>query len=885
MQIISTLSLLIVPMKKLFFDKYLITAIFLPLFAFSQIISPKQYYTTEISPENSPKVDGLVDDSIWDLVEWGADFVEVNPDENTPPTEQTKFKILYDQKHLYIAILALDSVPETITKRLSRRDGFEGDRVNILIDSYHDLRTAFLFTVTAAGVRGDELITENGQDIDDSWNPIWSTKAQIISKGWSAELKIPLSQLRFGDDQEQIWGLNVTRNLFRENELSAWDRIPVGSAGWVSEAGELIGIKNIKPQKQLEIQPFTVAQLQTYEAEQGNPYRDGRDYRINAGLDAKIGVTNDLTLDITVNPDFGQVEADPAAIALDGFEVFNREQRPFFVENKNIFDYRFAGNRDNLFFSRRIGRSPQVYPSTPSGSYTDRPQNTTILGAAKFSGKTKNGWSIGVLESMTSKEYVEINSNGMISEAEAEPFTNYFVGRVQKDMNKRNTFLGGMFTATNRSISEATSGLRKSAYSGGVDFKHQWKNRAYYVQTNFVMSHVNGSPEAIQSTQENLTHLFNRVDATHLEVDPNRTSLTGTGGLFEIGKVGGKNWNYDTGFKWSSPELELNDIGFLRRADQKFQFFNVRYNIAKPVSVFRDLSLRFNQFTSYDFEGNHNRTQYDFRSRLNFLNNWGMSIGLTHKPRIFLNSALRGGPRWRFSKENFKFLFINSDDRKKFVARFGVIHSQAAEDNFSFLKLEARLNYQPINALNISIAPEFESRPNKTQYVTQVDYNNSKRYILGTIDNQTLSASFRINYTINPNLTIQYYAQPFISRGRYTDFKYVTNATADRLNDRFYAFNSSEIELNNGSFEVDENSDGVLDYSFSNPDFSYVQFNSNLVMRWEYIPGSELFLVWSQGTRANISTSEGLVDGFQTGILDQQPQNIFLIKATYRFIL
>jgi hypothetical protein len=303
------------------------------------------------------------------------------------------------------------------------------------------------------------------------------------------------------------------------------------------------------------------------------------------------------------------------------------------------------------------------------------------------------------------------------------------------------------------------------------------------------------------------------------------------------------------------------------------------------VSIFRDLSLRFNQFTSFDFEGNHNRTQYDFRSRLNFLNNWGMSIGFTHKPRIFLNSALRGGPRWRFSKENFKFLFVNSDDRKKLVARFGVIHSQAAEDNFSFFKLEARLNYQPINALNISISPEFESRPNKTQYVTQVSYNNSKRYILGTIENQTLSASFRINYTINPNLTIQYYAQPFISRGRYSDFKYVTNATADRLSDRFYTYISTEIEFNNGSYEVDENLDGVLDYSFGNPDFSYVQFNSNLVLRWEYIPGSELFLVWSQGTRANISTAEGLVDGFQTGILDQQPQNIFLIKATYRFIL
>ena len=282
--------------------------------------------------------------------------------------------------------------------------------------------------------------------------------------------------------------MNVVRNLFRENELSAWDRIPVGSAGWVSEAGQLRGLKNIKPQKQIEVQPFLAVQKETYEEEIGNPYRDGHDSKINVGLDAKIGITNDLTLDLTINPDFGQVEADPAAIALDGFEIFNKEQRPFFIENKNIFDYRYAGNRDNLFFSRRIGRSPQVYSQNPENSYIDRPQNTTILGAAKFSGKTKKGWSIGILESMTSKEFSEINTNGAISESLIEPFTNYFVGRAQKDMNERNTFLGGIFTATNRSLTEATYELREAAYSGGIDFRHQWKNRTYYFQTNFVVT-------------------------------------------------------------------------------------------------------------------------------------------------------------------------------------------------------------------------------------------------------------------------------------------------------------------------------------------------------------------------------------------------------------
>ena len=848
-------------------------------------VSPKTYTTFEIDVAAAPSIDGNLADSIWESAEWATNFIEVNPDENTDPSEQTKFKILYDQKHLYIALKALDSEPETITNRLSRRDGFVGDRINVLIDSYHDLRTGFLFTVTAAGVRGDEFITDNGNNIDASWNPIWSAKALIDNEGWTAEMKIPLSQLRFSNDPNQVWGLNVVRNYFKNNELSAWNRIPIGAAGWVSEAGKLKGLKNIKPQKQIEIQPFVVTKLDRYEAEAGNPYADGNDFNLNTGLDAKIGITNDLTLDVTINPDFGQVEADPAAINLDGFEIFNRDQRPFFVENKNIFDYRFADNRNNLFFSRRIGRSPQVNLETTDEAFVNQPQNTTILGAAKFSGKTKNGWSIGVLESMTSKEFTEISTNGNTSESLAEPFTNYLVGRVQKDFNKKNTFFGGMFTATNRFITPEVSELRKSAYSGGIDFTHQWKNRAYFMEANIVMSHVKGSKEAIKLTQENLTHLFNRVDATHLEVDPNRTSLTGTGGRFGIGKVGGQHWNYNAGFKWVSPELELNDIGFLRSADEMIQYANLRYRSIKPTGVFRDFNVRFNQFSAFDFEGKYNRIQYQINGSASFLNNWEIDFGLAHKPRIFSNSILRGGPRWRFSKENFQFFFVGSDRRKNFNGTIGLIHSQAKENNFSLLKFESELNYQPTNAFNISLSPEYSISKNQTQYVTQSDYNSDSRYVLGTIDNHTLTASVRLDYTINPNLSIQYYGQPFISRGRYKDFKYVTNPVAERLTERFQLYDSNQINLSGNDFQVDENRDGTMDYSFSNPDFSYVQFNSNLVLRWEYIPGSELFLVWSQGVKSSVSSSDGLFEGFETGILDERPQNIFLLKATYRFIL
>lgn len=847
---------------------------------------PKRVYTTKaLVSSELITIDGRIDEAGWNGVEWAGDFIENEPDENTPPSQQTRFKIMYDDKNLYAAFQAFDTAPDSIVRRLSRRDGFEGDRINFLIDSYHDERTGFVFTVTAAGVKGDEIATENGDNVDDSWNPIWYTKAVVDEEGWTAEMRIPLSQLRFGKSKEQIWGMNVVRRVFRANETSVWNRIPVDAPGFVSVAGELHGLENLVPQKQLEIQPFTVLQYDTYPTEGSNPFRDGSDFKLNGGVDGKIGVTNDLTLDFTVNPDFGQVDADPAAIALDGFEIFFQERRPFFVENKNIFDYRFADNQDNLFFSRRIGRSPQGYPSTADGEFVDQPINTTILGAAKFSGKTKNGWSIGVLESVTDKMFAEIDNNGDRREELVEPLTNYFVGRLQKDFNDRNSYIGGVFTATNRKLEGNLDFLRKTAYSGGLDFRHNWRDRKYYVLGNIVTSHVTGSEEAITNTQTSLTHLFQRVDAGHVDVDPTKTSLTGTGGKLEAGKASSGNWTYDGAIVWKSPELELNDVGFLRQADDIRQYFNLNYRTLKPVGRFRQIRARFNQFTAFDFEGNYNRIQYRVSSFLQFNNNWFVDIGYIHKPRIFTNTILQGGPRYRFSQEDINFFFVGTDERKKFRSSFGYVMSAAKQNNFKFFRLEGDVTYQPSDALLISVQPEFTMNPSKTQYVTETDFNGTPRYIQGSFDNESFSASIRINYTINPNLTIQYYGQPFVFRARFDNFKYVTNPIAEDLYDRFSPFSTDQISFDGSSYEVDEDLDGTVDYGFGNPDFSFVQFRSNLVLRWEYIPGSELFFVWSQGVTGFGDPTEDLFRNLDSQILKQKPDNTFLIKATYRFVL
>ena len=856
----------------------------------SASIKKRTYATKPITNAETPVIDGKLNEVAWDIVEWQDSFTEYSPNNNTPPSEQTRFKIIYDEKYIYIGIQALDKHPDSIVKRLGRHDTYDGDLIEVHIDSNHDLRSGFSFMVSAAGVRGDEFISENGSNWDGSWNPIWTAKSSIDEQGWACEMKIPLSQLRFSNALDQVWGLQVMRKIYRKDERSIWQPTPNEAPGWVSEFGEIIGLKGLSPQKQLEIQPFVVTQLETYPVELGNPFRDGNDFKVNGGLDAKVGITNDLTLDLTVNPDFGQVEADPSVIQLDGFQTYFVEHRPFFVENKNIFNFQISSTvsggtlgSDNIFYSRRIGRSPQVSPDVPSSAYTDQPKNTTILGATKFSGKTKKGWSIGILEAITSKEYAHIEDNGQRSKQLVEPFTNYFVGRLQKDFNDNSSFIGGMFTATNRNLGNTLDILHKSAYVGGLDFMHQWKNRSWYVLGDIAMSYVSGSEAAIANTQKSIGHLFNRVDAGHVELDDTRTSLTGTGGNIQLGKPGDK-FKFEGGLSWRSPELEINDLGYQNRADDLRQNLWMGYRFFKPFSIFRNLNLDYRHWVVWDFGGKHNSLQWNISADMQFKNYWGLGAGVKLRPLHFSNYALRGGPRLNQSHGFGGHIWIDSDKRKNLA--FFPYASYFNNDVAKTSLFELLVQYKPTNAFNISIAPEFSKNNDQLQYVENIETPNLIRYINATIHQKTLSASIRLNYAVNPNLTVQYYGQPFISRGRYFDFKYITNATANHVEDRFYLLEKDQIAYNSteAKYLVDEDHDGITDYEFGNPDFSFVQFRSNLVLRWEYVPGSEIFLVWSQGITSLEDSSESLFKGLKSGILNKRPENIFLLKVTYRLL-
>lgn len=860
-------------------------------------VAQKKYYTQRL--QGDINLDGIPNEEAWNAVEYGGNFTQYQPHNGGMPSHPTQFKLIYDDRFIYVAFWAHDAGSDSVIKRMGRRDDFPGDFVEINLDSYHDKRTAFSFTISVSGVRGDEFVSDNGNNWDASWNPIWYAKTHVNDKGWTAEIKIPLSQLRYGNEAEKVWGLQITRRIFRKEERSNWQYIPLSSGVWVSGFGELHGLKNIPMHRQVEVAPYITAQTATYEKEPGNPFANGTDTKISGGVDGKVAITNDLILDYTINPDFGQVEADPSQVRIDGFQNFFQERRPFFIESRNIFDYQLTGSQaggdydaDLLFYSRRIGSSPHGYVNAGPGEYVKFPQNTSILGAAKFSGKTKKGLSIGVLESITEREMAVIDKDGDRRKQMVEPLTSYFVGRVQKDYNGANTVIGGIFTAVNRE-SGLNNSLHTGAYTGGLDFLHQWKNRFWYVKGNVIFSHVQGSKEAILQTQTSFEHLFQRPNASEVEVDPNRTSLTGSAATLRFGKQAGKPgklgqvFKFETGFTLRSPELELNDIGFMLTSNEINHFTWAGVHFQKPMGAFRTFRVNYNHWSRWDYSGQFLFQMFNTNAHATFKNNWQTGYGISWNPFDISNNALRGASSLRKPAGMGFNYYVNSDYRKKVQVYANYNRFWGFEKTILGNNYELGLTLQPMNALNISISGGYGNNYRKQdQFVRNISFNNELRTIVASVNQETLRFTARFNYNITPDLTIQYYGQPFITRPIFSKYAYVTDPMARKFNDRFQRYDDQQISYSNGSYQVDENRDGITDFSFFNPDFNFVQFNSNLITRWEYKPGSELYLVWNQGNTPDASAhiNDPIGKSLFTDAFSNGARNIFLVKWTYRFV-
>ncbi len=854
-------------------------------------VEPRVYVTRRA--EKAPRIDGRIVERVWEDVEWSGDFIQRDPSEGEPPSAQTAFKILYDDQNLYVAYRAFDPEPEKIANILARRDHFPGDWVEINIDSYHDRRTAFSFTASVSGTQGDEFVSEDGHDWDGSWDPVWEFKTQIDQQGWTAEARIPLSQLRYGDQDEQVWGIQVHRRIYRHEERSTWQPIPKNESGWVSKFGELHGIKGIKAQRRIELLPYTVASGERYEEVDGNPFADGSAGKLSGGLDGKIGVTSDLTLDLTVNPDFGQIEADPSVVNLTAFETFFQEKRPFFIEGSNILEFRLAPSvaygthtGDRLFYSRRIGRQPHYRADWCEEGHVDQPENTSILGAFKLTGKTESGLSIGVLESVTAEERAEVENQDVRRKVTVEPVTNYFVGRLQKDYRKGDTRVGGMLTAVNRKIEDSeVAFLHEGAYVGGVDFFHYLPERSYYVALNLAGSQVRGSEEAILCTQTAPARYYQRPDNRGQSVDTTRTSLSGHAGSLRIGKSTG-NLNFDTGAAWRSPGFELNDLGYVRNCDEINQFSWVGYNIRNPFSIFRNMHLNFNQWLDFEYGGENLYQAANFNTNAVFKNNWSYNASISRENERISNYELQGGPSIRMPGSVSANAGVNSDWRRDFSFGAGAGATWFDDAAGRSRNVWTYFSWRPNNAMVMEIHPSYGYNQPDMQYVSAEESDEEDRYIYGRLDQKTFDLSFRIDYTLTPSLTIQYYGAPFVSAGRYDRFRRITHPRAGNYEGRFELLGETvRYDEAEDSYRVDEDMNGANDYSFDDPDFNVRDFNSNLVLRWEYSPGSSLYLVWSQARSHYVSNGNFALDNDLDSLFRVHPHNVFLVKVNRWFSL
>jgi len=853
----------------------------------------KKSYQTAFT-QSPPSIDGYLNDSCWDLVDWGGDFIQTEPSENKPPSQQTAFKILYDDNNLYVFIRAYDTEPDKISRRISRRDNFDGDMVEINIDSYYDKQTAFSFTAMASGTKGDEAVTKDGNNWDSSWNPVWFLKTSIDDKGWCAEMRIPFSQLRFGKKVEHVWGIQLMRHIFRLEERSTWQFIPKGSPGMVHLFGELHGIKGIKPKRQIEFLPYTLAKVERFEKDEDNPFLDGKESSFSAGLDGKAAITNDLTLDFTINPDFGQVEADPSEVNLSAFETYFSERRPFFIEGKNIFEFQPSNTivihnmgADNLFYSRRIGRFPHYSPDLDDHEYADLPEATTILGAMKLSGKTKKGLSIGILESVTANEKATIDNHGTRRKESVEPLTNYFVGRLLQDFKKGETTVGGIVTAVNRDItSPELHFLPTAAYTGAIGFSHSWNERTWYLKGNMEFSYVKGHEEAMLDLQQSSARYYQRPDASYVSVDSTRTSLSGYGGTFRFGRSSKKRIQFETSFTIRSPGLEFNDIGYMRQSDIIHHGSWVAYYLRDPFSIFRNFYLNTNYWMYWDFSGKLLSTFANTNFNTQFKNKWRLNGNFTRVNENISTNLLRGGPSFVVPGSEEMSLNLSTDQSKKLTFYVGSYLGLGDVNFYNYHEYWAGVGARPLNALSVSFEPTYSLNHNNLQYVETSELNGDQRYLFATLDQKTAIFTFRLNYTFSPELSLEYYGQPFISAGKYTGYKRVTDPHADHFAGRYRLFPENEISYNadENTYTFDENTNGTT-YTIDNPDFNFRQFRSNFVIRWEYKPGSTLFLVWSQGRTDSVSDGSFDYGRDLRGLFDVKPHNVFLVKFSYWFSL
>jgi hypothetical protein len=852
---------------------------------------PPRIYKTQPLTGKPPSIDGHLDDEAWKEGEWAGDYVQQTPVEGGAPSQKTELKILYDDKNIYFAIRAYDDMAR-IAKYSSRRDEFTGDIVGVCFDSYFDKRTGFEFDITSAGTKMDLVLSNEGWDT--TWDAVWDGKVAHEPNAWTAEFRIPLSQLRYSAQDVQTWGMHAWRWISRLQEESQWNLIPRQGTGRLYNFGELHGIHGLTPRRRIELLPHVLGEVSSLPEQTGNPFVGSANGKAAAGLDAKVGLTSNFTLDATVNPDFGQVEADPSVVNLTTYETFYEEKRPFFLEGKRIFTLGLSGSAiagdvsgtlqgDQLFYSRRIGAPPPVQPVVQEGAFLESPGETSIISAVKVTGKTNDGLSVGLLQSLTASEQARLWFNGAESHVPVAPTTNYIVGRLQKDWDKGNAIVGGMFTSTHRWLSDeaALHRLPTDAFTGTVDATRFFGDRAYVIEGKGVFSQISGDPSAILALQTNPVHNYQRTDASHLSVDRNATSMLGHAGTVRIARYGKGKWLWSESARWMSPGLDLNDVGYLRQADVLLNEAMLSFAEIEPHGAFRSYGFSMTRDDAWDFGGLKTAGSTNLLVNGAFRSLWTISGGLNVVDAPTDTRLLRGGPAMTMSGRVAATAAVASDPSRRLSVGLSTGRDFVLDGDGRKGNVTAEVNVRPGNKLQFSVITYYEHNVDDLQYVETPRPEGSPRYVLGRLDQDTLGLTLRANAFITPDFTIQYYGSPFVSNGSYDGFKRATTPRASDYADRFHQFTASEIAFvpHVNAYRVTE---GESTYAFGNPNFDFRQFRSNLVARWEYKPGSTLFVVWSQDRTDQEAFGRSLTSSLDALRL-APATNVFLVKVSYWF--
>ena len=848
---------------------------------------------TAVRTKEHIKIDGILDEAVWQGTPSVDVFIQRDPVEGIEPSQKTVVYITYDDDALYFAARMFDTHPDSIIARLTRRDNYiASDVLAVGLDPYRDKRSGYFFQINAAGTLSDGVLY-NDDWSDNSWDAVWEGKARIDDKGWTAEIRVPFSQIGFKNDDHQVWGINIKRIIARNNEEDYIVKIPKNEGAGVSRFIDLVGLDGIKPSNKIEILPYVTGKAEYLQHSPGDPFNNGSKYTPDIGADIKMGVASNLTLNATINPDFGQVEIDPAVINLSDVETYYSEKRPFFVQGSSTFDFGNGGARNywgfnwpgpSLFYSRRIGRNPQGSPPD-AADFSSMPSGTHILGAAKLTGKVGDNWNIGTIQALTQRVYAQYELNGVKSDAEVEPLTYYGITRLQKELNNGRQGIGLIATYTARNYLDQSlyDITNKNSFTGGIDGWTSLDTSKTWVLTGSTsMSYLRGSNQRLIQLQQNSQHYFQRPDAVNLHVDSNKTSLTGFLGRFYLIKQQGNSF-FNSAFGFITPGFDCNDLGFLSRADVINMHIGGGYDWTKPTDYFRYLELGIAFFRNYDFDLNKTNDGVYLFGYYQFLNYYSINWDLAYNPWLVNNTRTRGGPLTLSPPGWQANIFLNSDDKKNIVYSLGANSYQADFDNY--LEYDLSIEYRPASNITISISPFISREFQRSMYVGTFADNFAvntfgNRYVFGELDQKTLGAGIRLNWTFTPNLTLQLYVQPLISTGKYTSIKELAKS-------RSYDFNTfTNISLNksDNSYTVDPDGSGPASFfTFDNPDFNFRSLRGNAVLRWEYLPGSVLYLVWTQ-TRSDFESigDNQLLRSF-SGLTDIHPDNIFALKFTYWF--